>query len=188
VPMFGEHPIELGLQKDDGFLTMLRLNPTYGSLFTQAFAGESDPFTIANVVKAIACFERSIISARSPYDRYHYGADENAISDAAKRGEMIFFSQPAACFQCHGGFAFGGGFHEDAGNLKAPTLRNIALTAPYMHDGKVASLEDTLEHNAHGSYQLSADQRKDLLAFLKSLTDDELLRDPRFADPWHGKR
>ncbi len=188
VPMFGEHPIELGLRKDDGFLPMLRSDSTYRNLFIKAFPSDPDPFTITNVTKAIACFERSIISARSPYDRYHYGGDDSAISDSAKRGEMIFFSQPAACFQCHGGVAFGGGFHEDAGHLKAPTLRNIALTAPYLHDGKVAKLEDTLEHNAAGAYHLSPGQRLDLLEFLKSLTDDEVLHDPRFANPWGRAR
>jgi cytochrome c peroxidase len=184
VPMFGEHPIELGLRKDDGFLPTLRSDPTYRDLFVHAFPNEPDPFTIANVTKAIASFERSIISARSPYDRYHYGGDDSAVSDSAKRGEILFHSQPLICFTCHGGLAFGGGFHEEAGNFKAPTLRNIALTAPYMHDGKVATLEGTFEHNANGAFHLSADQRKDLLEFLKSLTDEEVLHDPRFSNPW----
>ena len=86
----------------------------------------------------------------------------------------------------------------DMGKFKAPTLRNIALTAPYMHDGSVPSLEAVLDHYAngglHGSSHPNKDQliagftltpqnRVDLIAFLKSLTDDEVTRDPRFANP-----
>jgi hypothetical protein len=74
VPMFGDHPIELGLQEGDGFLGMLHSDPKYQNLFARAFPGDADRFTVRNVAKALAAFERSIISARSPYDRYHYGA------------------------------------------------------------------------------------------------------------------
>ena len=189
VPMFGEHPVELGLRKDGGFLRTLRSDPEYRRLFTAAFAGEEDPFTIKNVTKAIASFERSIISARSPYDRYHYGGDSSAVSESAKRGEILFFSQQIACFRCHGGFNFSDAtitasspnreieFHNtglynlrgvfsypapnlgiyeftrspaDVGKFKAPTLRNIAVTAPYMHDGSISTLEGVLDHYAAG--------------------------------------
>ena len=70
------------------------MDRTYQSLFPQAFPGERNPFTIVNVAKAIATFERSIVSARSPYDRYHYAGEQNAISDSAKRGEVLFFTDP----------------------------------------------------------------------------------------------
>jgi cytochrome c peroxidase len=179
VPMFSDHPIELGMRKGDAFLPTLRADPIYPALFVQAFPNEPDPFNIENVVKAIACFERSIISARSPFDHYHYGGDDSAISDSAKRGEVVFFSQP---FTCHGGFNFAA-----TTNPKIPTLRNIALTAPYMHDGSVATLEATFEHNSKGAYHLSGDQRKDLLEFLKTLTDEAVLQDPRFANPWPSR-
>ena len=108
VPMFGEHPVELGLRVGDGFLSMLRSEPKYRKLFDRAFPEAADRFTIANVTKAIASFERDIISARSPWDRYHYGGDDGAVSEAAKRGEILFFSQPLSCFRCHGGFNFSG--------------------------------------------------------------------------------
>jgi cytochrome c peroxidase len=85
---------------------MLRSDPKYRSLFERAFPGDADRFIIANVTKAIASFERSIVSARSPYDRYHYERDDNAISEAAKRGEILFFNQHLSCFRCHGGFNF----------------------------------------------------------------------------------
>jgi cytochrome c peroxidase len=97
---------------------------------------------------------------------------------------------------------------KDVGKFKAPTLRNIAVTAPYMHDGSIATPEEVLDHYAAGGrtivggpyqgvgranvnkspairgFTLTAAERSDLVAFLKSLTDDQLLRDPRFANPW----
>jgi cytochrome c peroxidase len=248
VPMFGEHPIELGLQQPGtALLKRLRAQPRYQSLFAQAFGVDADPFSLDHVAQALATFERTIISARSLYDRYHNERDDAAISEAARRGETLFFSQPLSCFRCHGGFTFSGAvdfegrregdveFHntglynlagalsypppntgiyeftqkaEDVGKFKAPTLRNIAVTAPYMHDGSAATLEDVLEHYAAGGrtiadgpfrgvgrdnphkspvvrgFALSADQRGNLIAFLRSLTDDALLHDPRFANPW----
>lgn len=237
VPMFGEHPVELGLREGDRFLPTLRTNATYQQLFQRAFPGDADPFTVANVTKAIASFERSIISARSPYDRYHYNRDDSALSDSAKRGEILFFDQRLSCFRCHGGFAFTDStvsernakrqieFHNtglynvpgllsypppnvgiyeftkdraDVGKFKAPTLRNIALTAPYMHDGSIPTLEGVLDHyaaggRAHdnpnrdaliGGFTLSEQDRKDLIEFLKCLTDEPLLHDLNFANPW----
>lgn len=237
VPMFGEHPLELGLREGDGFLPMLRSDARYRMLFADAFPGEPDAFTVNNVTRAIACFERSIISARSPYDRYHYGGEDNAVSDSAKRGEILFFSQNISCFRCHSGFNFSDAstsernfgreveFHNtglynlpgllsypapntgiyeytkaaaDVGKFKAPTLRNIAVTAPYMHDGSIATLDGVLDHysaggRAHdnpnkdaliGGFKLSAQDRADLIAFLETLTDEAVLHDPRFANPW----
>jgi len=204
VPMFGEHPVELGLREGDGFLPALRADTKYRVLFERAFPDETDRFTIANVARAIACFERSIVSARSPYDLYHFDRDDSAVS--AKRGEILFFSQQQACFRSHGGVSFSGaGFHNnglsarDATMFKAPTLRNIAVTAPYMHDGSVATLEAVIDHYAAGGkaghdnphespliagFHLTAEERLDLIAFLQSLTDEAVLRDPRFANPW----
>ncbi len=238
-PMFGQHPVELGLREGDRFLPMLRADAKYRRLFERAFPTDSDRFTVLNVTKALASFERSIISARSPYDRYHYGGDDSAVSDSAKRGEILFFNQHLACFRCHGGFAFTDAtvsersagrpieFHNtglynlagllsypepnvgifeytkqpgDVGKFKAPTLRNIALTAPYMHDGSIPNLEGVLDHyaaagRAHdnpnkdaliGGFVLSAQDREDLIAFLNSLTDDAVIHDPAFRNPWPG--
>ena len=139
------------------------------------------------MVKAIAGFERALVSMRSPYDRYHFDRDDAAISESAKRGEILFHSRPLSCFTCHGGVHFSGamgaqpatavpfhntglynlagplsypasdtGLHRetgvatDIGRFKAPTLRNIAVTAPYMHDGSVATLGDVIDHYADG--------------------------------------
>ncbi len=252
-PMFGDHPVELGLTRDgEAFIQVLRSDATYRDLFPAAFPSDSDPFTISNVTKAIASFERTIISASSAYDRYHYGGDDQAVPESAKRGEALFFSEPLSCFRCHGGFNFsdasgnfegrrgtGAPFHNiglynvkgslsyplpnvgiyeythrpgDVGKFKTPTLRNIALTAPYMHDGSLKTLDEVLDHysaggrtisdspnagngadNANkdpliGGFKLSAQDRADLIAFLDSLTDEEVIQDQRFANPWKSAK
>jgi cytochrome c peroxidase len=233
VPMFGEHPVELGLREGDGFPPMLGSDAKYRALFERAFPNDADRITNANVTRALASFERSIVSARSPYDRYHYYREDDAISESAKRGEIQFFDQRLSCFRCHGGFNFTDStvseqnasrpvaFHNtglynpypapnvgifeftkltaDAGKFKAPTLRNIALTGPYMHDGSIPTLEGVLDHYAAGGknghdnpnkdplisgFVLSRQDRDDLIEFLKSLTDNEVIHDPKFANPW----
>jgi cytochrome c peroxidase len=173
VPMFGQHPIELGMDPSgEKFLAILRADPVYQTLFG------TDPITIDNVIKALACFERSIVSARSPYDRYHYDRDDSAIPSAAKHGEILFFSTGFSCFRCHGGANFTGRPEND-GDFKAPTLRNIALTAPYMHDGSVKTLEQAVTHHS----SMTPQDQSDLVEFLRTLTDESVLHDPRLAHP-----
>ena len=223
VPMYGDHPVELGLTKTGtGLIDRLRRDRTYQRLFADAFGpsreSSRDAFTLDNAVKAIATFERTIISARSPYDRYHTDRVNDALSPAARRGETLFFSQPYTCFRCHNGFTMAGAtdfegrernaeggieFHNTGVDItpekfKAPTLRNVAVTGPYMHDGSMATLDDVLDHYAAAGrhadnpaksrsvrgFTLTADQRADFVAFLNSLTDEAVLHDPRFANPW----
>jgi cytochrome c peroxidase len=234
IPLLGKHPVELGLSGREGAaLETLRGDPVYSKLFSSAFPKAGDAFTVANVAKALAAFERTIISARSPYDRYHSGGEKNAISESAKRGEVLFFSDPpAGCYRCHGGFTFSDAaedqrrpapFHNtalydpytapnfgifehtrriaDLGKFRAPSLRNVALTAPYMHDGSIATLAEVVDHyaaggRAHGNPNrdprmrpllLTAQNRADLVAFLESLTDTEVVTDPRFSDPFSAR-
>jgi cytochrome c peroxidase len=218
IPMLGEAPIELGLKgHEQEFLETVRRDRIYQTLFPQAFPGLVDPYTIPNVTKAIAAFERTIISMRSPYDRYRWEGNQSAISDAAKRGEILFFSsERARCFQCHAGWNFSGpiqfeggekpapsffntGVSQDIGKFRAPSLRNIAVTAPYMHDGSLATLEAVIDHYAAGGkfdhpnkshilrrLTLTDSDKRDLIEFLKSLTDEEALHDPRWSNPWTG--
>jgi cytochrome c peroxidase len=250
-PMFSTDPVELGVVKED-LLRLIRSDPVYRVLFPRAFPGEGNPFRIANVTKALASFERTILSGGSPYDRFHFTGDPDAIPDAAKRGEILFFLDYGgpSCFRCHGGFDFSDAvdyvgrrrvsakFHNtglynvagqlsypfpnvglyehtkepaDAGKFKAPTLRNIALTAPYMHDGSIATLGEVLDHYAAGGrtigqgqwagvgrenpgrdalvhgFPMTKQNRADLIAFLESLTDEVVTHDTRFGDPWMDK-
>lgn len=207
VPMMSEHPVELGLAgREQGFLELLRCDRVYGGLFPKAFPRDRDPYTLDNVAKALASFERTIVSARSPYDRFHFGGVTDAISESARRGEVVFFTDPSAgCFRCHNGFNFSDGLYHNTAlspsqtqKFKTPTLRNVALTAPYMHNGSVVTLADVIDHYAAGGrapknphkdqrltgFPLTVQNKKDLIAFLESLTDRELLTDPRFSDPW----
>jgi cytochrome c peroxidase len=232
VPLFGDHPVELGMAgKEDLLIARLRQLPVYRKLFAAAFPEDNSPFTISNVAKAIAAFERTLIAGDSPYDEYRRGDDPNAISAAAKRGEALFFSERLECFHCHGGFNFTGTveyygksfveveFHntglyttypepnvglfeftrqpDDHGKFKAPTLRNIAVTAPYMHDGSIRTLEEAITHYARGGradhpnksefikpIDLTPAERRDLIAFLHSLTDKSALTNPAWSNPW----
>jgi len=173
IPMFGRHPVELGMDPaGERFLAIVRADADYQKLFGD------DPITIDTLIKAIACFERSLVSARSPYDRYHFDRDSTAISAAARHGEILFFSTGFSCFRCHSGPNFTGRPDEEGG-FKAPTLRNIAVTAPYMHDGSVKTLDEAVTH--HGS--MTPEDRADIVEFLRSLTDEALLHDPRFSRP-----
>lgn len=247
-PMFGEMPVELGLAGlEDELLERLRAEPLYQKLFPEAFPEDAEPIRLANITKAIAAFERSLLSYRSPYDRYTYFGDPSGMSAAALRGRDLFFSERLECFHCHGGFNLSDSvehdgttfkevmFHntglynidgegaypprnrgvfeitgkaEDMGRFRAPTLRNIAVTAPYMHDGSIATLEEVLDHYAAGGrtiesgpyagvgsenpykselvrgFELTAEEKADVIAFLETLTDEEFLKDPRYADPW----
>jgi cytochrome c peroxidase len=241
VPLFGEHPIEMGLTGHEApVLARLAAEPRYTALFAAAFPEDAAPFTVANITRAIASFERTLLSGRSPYDLYRTSADPRALSPAALRGEDLFFSERTRCFRCHGSFAFtetvdyvGKGrvdvtFHNtalyslgaqgaypapntgvhavsgqaaDMGRFKAPSLRNIALTAPYMHDGSIDTLADVIRHyeaggrsanNPHKSalvkgFALTGEERADLVAFLESLTDLAFTSDPRHSNPWPQK-
>jgi cytochrome c peroxidase len=248
VPMFGEDPVELGLSGLEApMLERVRAVDIYRDLFASAFPGESDVVSLANITKAIASFQRTLISGQSPYDRYRFQGDKTAISAAAKRGEALFFGEKTECFHCHGGFNLtetvdhvgkglleieffntglyniGGtgkypprnegvftitGLDDDMGRFKAPTLRNVTVTAPYMHDGSIATLNEVLDHYTAGGrtiksgpyagvgadnpnkssfvkpFRLTAQERRDLIAFLESLTDRAFLTDPRFSNPW----
>lgn len=247
VPLFGEHPVELGLVgMEDTLLQRLMDEPVYDAQLAKAFPEANGLFTLDHVTKALAAFQRTLISGNSPFDRYENG-DPAALSASEKRGMQLFFSEELECFHCHGGFNFSdstthlgkafeeiafhntglynvdgaGGYPEpnvglfsfsenpsDMGRFKAPTLRNIGITAPYMHDGSVATLSDTLDHYAAGGrtletgihagigsqnpnrsefvtgFELSQAERRDVIAFLHALTDEQVLNDPRFSDPW----
>lgn len=247
-PIFGENPHELGmLGKEKELLEKLKSIPKYKDLFKSAFPEQNDPITLENITKSIATFERTLTSFNSPYDKYEFGKDPNAISEKAKRGRELFFSEKFECFHCHGGFNFSDstkhektvftefGFHnnglyninnndeypvggkgiydvtlrkEDIGKFKAPTLRNIEVTSPYMHDGSISTLEEVLDHYARGGriikdgvnagdgsinknksgfvkgFDLSKEEKDDLLEFLKSLTDKDFLTNPKYSDPW----
>jgi len=231
LPMFGAAPVEMGnAGRESELLARLTAEPVYGELFPRAFGDE--PFTIANVTRAIASFERTIVSGNSRFDRFVAG-DAAALAANEQRGLALFESDRLGCTHCHGGFnlasayAFEGerrvqmfntglydadgsgaypagdqglvevtGLARDMGRFRAPTLRNIAVTAPYFHDGSAATLDAVIDHYARGGvnsplqspfvtgFMLTDAERADLIAFLQALTDESLLTNPAYASPW----
>ena len=181
--------------------------PGYRRLFRRAFG--TDAITPERVGQAVATFERTLVSNKAPFDRWVEG-DEGAIDAAAKRGFELFNGR-GNCAACHSGWRFtDDGFHDvglrslDRGRaaevpdvpqlehaFKTPTLRNIALRAPYMHDGSAATLRDVVAHYDSGFVErpslspemrrlgLSARETDDLVAFMRTLTS----RDDPFPVP-----
>ena len=232
-PLFSEHPLEMGLRADGAAaLNALSSDPSYRAQFAAAFPGDASAPSMQHIIKAIAAFERTLISGRSPFDRYVFDDDRAAMLPSAKRGMDLFYSARAGCAQCHSGLNFSGpilyeghvsdaalfantGLYDvdghggypptdqwlievthraaDMGKFRVPTLRNVALTAPYMHDGSLPSLEAVLDHYVQGGHKsprqdarvrplvLSAAERADLLAFLGSLTDREFVENSQLS-------
>ena len=215
VPMYNENPVEMGLKGQEAeVLERFAADADYVERFKAAFPGDANPITLPNIIKAIASFERIIVSADSAFDRYLYKDDHSGMSASAKRGAALFFSDRLKCSECHGSVNISGptifsgampsdpeAFFHDTGvaaqpaKFRAPTLRNIAVTAPYMHDGSILSLKDVVAHYAAGGrvarpksdkvrgFAISAAETDDLVAFLHTLTDEKFLTNPAFSNP-----
>ena len=163
------------------------------------------------ITRAISNFERSLISGNSHWDQKNRGQAQ--LSETAKKGEELFFSERTNCASCHGGFNFtdytfqNNGLYEeyadigrkrltkedkDLAKFKVPTLRNIALTAPYMHDGSLATLREVIKHYNTGGknhpqkselikpLNLTDSEQEQLIAFLETLTDEHFITNPNF--------
>jgi cytochrome c peroxidase len=239
------NPVEMGLPDHEPVLKVIREDPSYVEGFKKAFGKSGRDVTMDDVKKAIASFERTVISGDSPFDKWYFGGDRNAISDQAKRGFDLYVGQ-GRCISCHaieqtqalftdnrfhnigvginriqndvprlaaeflkakaagasvdktvladpkvselGRFAVTNSFDE-IGAFKTTTLRNIAMTAPYMHDGSLKTLKDVVKHYNEGGkspgdpapvnpylsggirpLDLKDQQIDDLVAFLETLT------------------
>lgn len=234
VPLFGDHPLEMAVKGfEEKVLLFLQRDPLYPAMFKEAFP-ELEVIDFDYIVKALASFERTLISYNSPYDRYRYNHQDDAISEQAKKGEALFYSDRVGCGGCHSGPHFSDAtdapaFHntglynldgkgglpegnqgvfehtgkpEDIGRFRTPSLRNIQLTAPYMHDGSIATLEEVIEHYAAGGqaaregrrspltsekihpFSLTSSEKSELLAFLASLTDSSFIADEHHQTPF----
>ncbi len=234
------NPVEHGLTGHQLIIDVIRKDPDYPAQFKKIFGVGPDGITIDHVVKAIASFERSVISGNSAFDRYMYGGDKNALSESAKRG-LELYKGKARCQECHAISAnyalftdnkfhnLGVGFEKirprlreivkevkmaqqkgreldksiltnsevselgrfmitgktsDIGAFKTPSLRNIAVTGPYMHDGSLATLEEVMAlYNKGGEknpflgsvrvLNLTDEEIKDVIEFMRSLTSPE---------------
>ena len=242
------NPVEMALPNHEPILKIVRTDPEYVDLFKKAFAKTGNQITMKEVEQAIASFERTLIAGNSPFDRYFYGGDKNAMSPAAIRGLDVFINQ-GRCASCHvieqtqalftdnrfhmigasaqqmpkdldelaaavedvkkkgtdiavlsnektsslGRFAVTRDL-TDIGAFKTSTLRNIALTAPYLHDGSLKTLEEVVQFYNNGGrvketdpvpellsggirpLNLSKEQQADLVEFLKALTSPEFVK------------
>ena len=210
-PVTGEAPVEMGMAGQTAAIAeRLGGDPCYRRMFAAAFPAQRGAIDMTTVSHAIAAFERTLISMDAPYDRYRRG-DHSAISDAAKRGEALFVGERLNCAGCHAGPMFtdaasgdaARSFHnigpteasrdhglreitndpKDEGRFRTPGLRNVALSAPYLHDGSAKTLPDAIRRHAGAPAALGDAEVGDIAAFLDTLTDRGFLTDPRFALP-----
>ncbi|MHC4062978.1 MAG: cytochrome-c peroxidase [Planctomycetota bacterium] len=241
------NPVEMGLEDHQPILDIARSDPEYVKAFKAVFGTTGDEITMTEVTQAIAAFERTQVSGNSPFDRWYFGGEEDALTEAQKSGFDLFVNK-GRCVSCHvveqtqalftdnrfhnigvgindiqddvpelageflkakvtlsevdvkvltdkrtselGRFAVTRDF-DDLGAFKTSTLRNIAVTAPYMHDGSLATLEDVIEHYDHGGVtnegdpvndflsggirplDLTDEEIEDLVAFMEALTSPE---------------
>ncbi|MFH1843927.1 MAG: cytochrome c peroxidase [bacterium] len=238
------NPVEMGLEDHESILEIVRTDPEYSAAFVSVFGKSGDEITMTEVKQAIAAFEREQVFADSPFDRWYYGGDADALTPAEQRGFELFVNE-GRCVSCHlieqtqalftdnrfhnigvgindiqaevpglarefmraeytksevdievltdartselGRFAIKHDF-DNLGSFKTPTLRNIAVTAPYMHDGSLETLRDVVVHYNNGGVtvegdpvndflsggirplNLSDEQIDDLVAFMEALT------------------
>jgi cytochrome c peroxidase len=203
-----ENPIEMNLPLNEA-VARVTAEPSYVRAFAEAYSSAPSEESLR---RALASFVRTLVSSGSPYDR-HLRGDDTAFGAAEARGEALFLSDRAGCFHCHpaGMLTNEGFFHNgsyeggedtgrqlltgrsgDIGKFKVPGLRNVANTAPYMHDGSLSTLEAVIDQYDRGGrgdpntdpqilpLALSAEEKADLLAFLSSLTDPAVLVDRRY--------
>ena len=247
-PLFGTEPVEMGLAgMEQELFARLEADDYYPDAFSAAFPERDGVIDLFTITRALGAFQRSLISVDSPYDRYKYAGDASAMSEAALRGEQLFFDHRFECYHCHLGVMFtdnlqtarspfvetafhnnglyniGGtgayppgaeglaeftGRDEDIGRFRTPSLRNVAVTAPYMHDGSIETLREVIDHYAAGGrtiedgpfagvgadhpnksglligFDATEGEINDLIAFLESLTDDGFLTNSAYSDPW----
>ncbi len=249
------NPVEMGLKNHDPILKIARSDKEYAQAFQEVFGKSGDAITMKEVTQAIAAFERTVVSGNSPFDRWHFGGEANALTESQKRGFDLFVNK-GRCVSCHrveqtqavftdgrfhnvgvginqiqdqvpglakeflkaqatlaevdvkvlgdkrtselGRFAVSRGF-DDMGSFKTPTLRNIAVTAPYMHDGSLKTLREVIVHSNNGGVtkagervndflsggirplELTDPEIDDLVAFMEALTSPEFAPAPAAA-------
>ena len=201
------NPIEHGFKDHDELVAKVKSIAGYSPLFERAFG--SPAITTDLIGKAIASFQRTLLSGNSNYDRFTMGNEEQALSATAQNGLRVFLGK-GQCLRCHFGFNFaderyhnlGAGWDrksksfadagrhdvtnkpEDMGAFKTPTLREVAKTAPYMHDGSVATLREVIDFYDRGGIpnpqldpvikplNLTEQEKKDLVEFMESLNGE----------------
>lgn len=220
-PMFHDNPVEMGWNNnEEELLKRISSNKTYQELFKTAFPNDENPFTVRHLQYSISSFVKTILSFQSPYDK-------KMLNKKEQKGFELFQSSKLKCNKCHSGVNFNKplfqtspyfntGFFTDTsinkglfaftnnktdeGKYKVPTLRNLAFTAPYLHDGSAETLEQVIQlyeqggkpsalnkHPFISGIKLNSQQRNDLVAFLLSLSDSTVITNNAFTNPWNIK-
>lgn len=222
----GNH-VEMGIRDMDDLNQKLSSVPYYNDLFLKAFGSEE--VTSEKVAEALSSFLRTITSTQTKFDKSMFGDSSSQLTALEIAGRELFLTT-YDCNACHQiqnphGYLFAGTFSnigldaqyadgglqgvtnrpEDAGKFKIPSLRNVALTAPYMHDGRFNTLDEVLNHYSEGiADNQNLDERlknggapmrmaipdqdkKAIIAFLNTLTDYEMITDPKFSNPFKAR-
>ena len=231
-PIFRQHPPELGLSDADtsNVLAFINKNKKYQFFVTKKIV------TWQILINSMSQYVNSLESKNSPYDRFHFQNDSTAMSLSAQKGEKLFFGEKLKCGVCHpapdftlatsdSNFFYNIGLYrdypkndnglfektkhqKDKGKFRVPTLRNVAITAPYMHDGSVSDLSEVMDIFQHGGrnnpankqikdgnkhpnkshlisgYALSKEEKANVIEFLYALTDTTFLRNDFFLNPF----
>jgi len=210
IPIAGTSPVEMGFHGQEKVLeARIGGRACYRTLFAAAFPAEGGPndegaVSMATIAKALAAFQRTMVSRDAPYDRRKRGEAVEAPPEAL-RGETLFFAK-AGCARCHAAPDFTdatgpNAFHridlpfsgdqglgdvtgkaEDNGRFRTPSLRNVGVSAPYLHDGSARTLTGAIRRH-RTAVGLKDEEVEALAAFLRTLTDARFLTDPRFALP-----
>ena len=247
IPLLGDEPVvEMGMGGHEPvLLDRLQEMPAYQDAFDVVFPADAEAISVDNVARAIAAYERTIVSGNSPYDQWLLGQPD-AMSESARRGQILFLVIDStvgaviqACFWINRfwtmvrwvmnldisilafttltgkelsagryGFACPNRRVHDMGRFRTPSLRNVTVTGPWGHDGSLASLDDVVTAYSRGGrklesgqyagdgaeglwkdpwltgFALSEAEREDLLSFLDALTDESVLTDERFSNPF----
>jgi len=209
IPIAGEKPVEMGFAKQEHLLTArLGANACYQRMFASAFPEAKGEVSMATIGKALATFQRTLLSFDAPYDQHKRG-EAVAVSDETWRGETLFFGRRAGCASCHAGPSFTDAatgppdkaFHRidlpfsgdqglgeitgrnaDKARFRTPGLRNVGVSEPYLHDGSAKTLSQAIRRH-RAAIGLGDAQVADLVAFLGTLTDQRFISDKRFSLP-----
>ncbi len=239
LPFFNNAPKELGWQKNNKeLLTRFSASPLYQTLFKKAFPRQQEPITFKNIATALISFESQLVSFNAPYDAFLNG-DTTALNAFAKKGMQLFYSQKLACGTCHiwqnsnsikpiyantglyninnssdypsedQGLFMISNKDSDKGLFRVPSLRNVLLTAPYSHDGSVATIGELIniyqrggrkisegelagdgKYNLHKSklikgFLLSHEEKLALISFLDAFTDTSYFKRKNLLNPFN---
>lgn len=200
-PIFGEHPVEMGMRgQSDEIVRRLSADACYRQMFAAAFPADREAIRFDNVELAIAAFERTFVSKDSPYDRFQRG-ERLALGADARAGLNLFRRKGYA--RCHAGPDFTDGrFHavapttgddpglaektgleHDRGAFRTPSLRNVGVTGPYLHDGSKATVTGAIAAHSPAASVVSAEEAGLIVEFLGALTDEPFLRRASLALP-----